>query len=225
MKHFENFLNILILSILFSCNSSTKLIEQKGWINIKENQYFDEYTRKNNNIYCGETGCRAKPMEGIDISTFKVLPGSGYAKDKNNVYYPISITCDDYTDCGVCFCDKYVINNVNTESFRYLKKDYATDGERVFFRGQEIDDCDGENVRVIDGPEYFYFISDNHHVYIHGQLFENADPLTFQFDSVKQNSSDVGWTIYIMKDKNYIWEYSPPDSILSIRQNKTKIIK
>jgi len=71
------------------------------WISINHKEKVDEYTRIDSVIYCGEIACNFPPMEGIDISTFEVLPGTNYARNKNNIFYPLTIICADFTDCVV----------------------------------------------------------------------------------------------------------------------------
>lgn len=61
------------------------------------------------------------------------MAGTKYAKDNIHVYYPLEIPCVDYEDCGVCYYGKIIIDNANPRTFKYLGKDYATDGENVFF--------------------------------------------------------------------------------------------
>lgn len=190
--------------------------ERKSWTGLREGQSIDGYTRKDNHIYCGEVGCGAKPMVGVDVVSFKVCPGSKYTKDSLHVYYPISIDCIDYATCGVCACSKYVISNLVVKDFNYLGKDYATDKVKVFFRGQELLGADGKSFRVIDGPEFFYFAVDKNKVYKHNQVFPGADPATFYYDqSDKRN--DEAWNHYNIADKRHRWLFVPPDKIKMIK--------
>ena len=187
-----------------------------SWVAIKKNESVDGYTRIGNSIYGGEISCNVEPLKDIDLNTFKVLPGTKYGKDKNYVYYPLSVTCIDYIDCGVCYYTRIVVEKANPESFRYINKEYATDGENVYFRGELIADADGKTFKVIDGPEFFYFAVDVNKVYMHENIFEEADPLTFTYDSENENNLVKGQHRYIIKDKNTVWEYIPPNSINKI---------
>jgi hypothetical protein len=190
-----------------------------GWISISDKERIDEYTRIDSVIYCGEIACDIEPMTGIDISSFEVLPGTNYARDKDNVYYPIQIICVDYVDCGVCYCSKYILDNVNRETFVYLDKEYATDGKNVYFRGELIKGADGETFKVIDGPEYFYFAVDNNTVYIHNITFSSADPATFYFDRDDERNIDTDYEHkYIIGDKNNEWEFIPPSTINRVKK-------
>lgn len=185
---------------------------KSDWITLQEGQSIDGYTRKDNRIYCGEVNCGAKPMVGVDVTSFKVYPGSKYAKDKAFVYYPISITCSDYADCGVCSCDKYTISNLSIKDFEYLGKDYATDKIKVYFRGQELEGADGKSFRVINGPKFFYFAVDKNKVYKHDEVFLGADPSTFYYDHLDKRNDEV-INHYVIADKKHKWLFIPPDKI------------
>lgn len=137
-----------------------------SWTELKEGEKIEDYYRKDDKIFCGEVNCDVKPLENIDIGTFKVAQGTKYAKDDNHVYYPIQVICIDYTDCGVCYCDKYIVEGANSKTFKTLSKDYAADNKAAFFRGEMINKVDRQTFRVIEGPEFFYFAVDKNHVYI-----------------------------------------------------------
>src|SRR5690554_7685528 len=49
--------------------------------------------------------------------------------------YPLEQPCIDYVDCGVCYYGKIIMESANPERFKYLEKEYATDGKNVYFRG------------------------------------------------------------------------------------------
>lgn len=180
------------------------------WIELKNRQTVDDYSRRKNKIYCGGTSCNADPMNGVDIATFRVMPGSGYAKDKTNVYYPLEVMCVDYTDCGVCYCTRFVVSNADPKTFDYLGKDYAMDDNKVFFRGEEIKNADPKTFRVIKGGEFFFFGVDSNAVYRHNQIFKEADPATFYYDSLNSANNE---RTFIVGDKNGKWKFTPPDRI------------
>jgi hypothetical protein len=179
------------------------------WISLNNKEKIDGYTRINDSIFGGEIACNVKPLQNIDILSFKVLAGTDYAKDKNHVYFPLEVPCVDYSDCGVCYYSKIIIDNADPETFEYLDKDYASDGKLVFFRGKLLQNADAKTFKVINGPEYFYFATDKNHVYKHSEIFKNADPVTFYYDNTTDNS-------YIIGDKNNKWKYIPPDQIIKI---------
>jgi hypothetical protein len=221
-----------ILLTLTGCNGQNKYFQPVGiidktkelankntWTYLNDNERVDGYTRIGNSIYGGEIACNVKPLKNIDIKTFKVLAGTNYARDTNNVYYPLKVPCVDFTDCGVCYYDKVIINGANSASFHYLGKDYATDGKLVFFRGLLISGADGATFKVIDGPEYFYFATDKYHVYKHDSVFNDADPSTFYYDKTNpRNKVSEYDNKYIIADKYNEWEYIPPDQINKVNK-------
>jgi hypothetical protein len=183
-----------------------------GWMDLQDGQAVDDYTRKDNHIYCGEVGCGAVPMAGVDIATFQVWPGSKYAKDKTAVYYPLHITCLDYADCGVCSCAKYRLSNLAIQDFTYLGKDYATDRVKVVFRGQVLEGADGKSFRVLKGPDFFYFALDKNKVYKHDQVFLGADPSTFYYDRFDKRNDEQS-NQYVVADRRHRWLFTPPNTL------------
>jgi hypothetical protein len=220
----------LFLLTLISCSGQAKYFQPTGiidktkeladkniWTSLNDKERVDGYTRIGDSIFGGEIACNVKPLKNIDIKSFKVLAGTQYAKDTNHVYYPLEVSCIDYTDCGVCYYGKIIIDSANPASFQYLGKDYATDGKLVFFRGQLLAGADGATFKVIDGPQYFYFATDRYHVYKHGKFFSDADPATFYYDKTDpRNKVSEYDNRFIIGDKNNEWEYIPPDQIKKI---------
>ena len=219
-----------IFLVLTSCNGQTKYFQPTGiidktkeyaqkkeWVSLGDKEQIDGYTRIGDSIFGGEIACDIKPLKNVDAKSFQILVGTGYAKDKNCVYYPINTSCIDYSDCGVCFFEQILVKNANPLSFKYLGKDYATDWKLVFFRGQLLQDADGLTFKVIDGPQYFYFATDKQNVYKHGQIFKGADPATFYYDKKDPRNIDQEFgPNYIIGDKNKKWQYVPPDSIKEV---------
>jgi hypothetical protein len=204
-----------ILTVTLASNRLGQSVNP-GWVSLQEGQSIDGYTRKDNRIYCGGVRCGAPAMAGVDASTFKVWPGSKYAKDKANVYYPLSIVCRDGATCGACFCDEYVIRDLSVNDFDYLGKDYATDGIKVFFRGEELAGADGKSFKVIDGPAFFYFAVDKSNVYEHNSVFTGADPSTFYYDPLDKRNDEV-INHSVIADKRHKWLFIPPDGIKRLR--------
>jgi hypothetical protein len=220
---------ILIICVFTSCKSQTKYFEPKGiidrtetlknkleWYTLNDKESVDKYTRIGDSIFGGEIACDVKPLSGIDLRSFKVLAGTKYAKDNNHVYYPIGISCIDYSDCGVCYYSKIIVENANPKTFSYLGKDYASDGKNVFFRGELIENVDVESFKIIDGPEYFYFATDKSNVYIHNKIFPNADAGTFYYD--KDDERNIYQSVFIVGDKNKEWKIIPPNTIKEIEK-------
>jgi len=216
-----------------NCNGQNKYFEPTGiidkteeliknkisWISLNNKERVDNYTRIGDSIFCGEIACNVKPMQGIDINTFQVWAGSQYARDKNKIYYPLQTVCKDWEDCGVCYCAKCVVENAKLSTFRYLEKDYATDGISVYFRGELIIDADGTTFKVIEGPDFFYFATDKKKVYIHEKVFEGADPMTFYYDKGdSRNSESESNPRFIIGDKDNEWEFIPPRAVKKIEK-------
>lgn len=218
------------LLTLTSCNGRAKYFQPTGiidktkelsgknlWTQLNNKERIDGYSRIGDSIFGGEIACNVSPLNNIDIHTFKVLAGTQYAKDTNHVYYPLETICNDYTDCGVCYYSKVIIESASPAFFKYLGKDYATDTKLVFFRGKLLQDTDGASFKVIEGPQYFYFATDKYHVYMHDKIFQDADPETFYYDStdLRNNVSEYD-NRYIIGDKDNEWEYIPPDQIKKV---------
>ncbi len=231
MKNLIVILTFLIF--LISCRGQNKYFEPTGivdkteeysknekiWISLKDKQSVDGYTRIGDSIFGGEIACNVEPLKGIDIKTFKVLAGTSYAKDKNNVYYPLEQPCIDYQDCGVCYYGKIIMESANPENFEYLGKEYATDGKNVYFRGELIPNADGETFKIINGPKFFYFAVDKNNVFKHNRIFKEADSETFYYDSNdKRNIVREYEHKFIIGDKNKEWEFIPPNTINEIKK-------
>lgn len=196
------------------------LVKNKAqWTSIGNKECIDGYTKIDNLIYGGEINCNVKPLEEANAQTFEVYPGSRYARDISHVYYPLMENCIDYADCGVCYYSKVVVEGASPKTFSYAGKDYAIDGNKVFYRGKILKDADGSTFSVIEGPEYFYVGKDKNHVYIHDEVFKDADPSTFHLD-LKDNRNDFTASIYVIGDKNNTWLLSAPDQIEVIKTIK-----
>ena len=229
MKQTATILVFLLLTFA-NCSGQTKDFQPTGikdrtnefsgrneWASLNDKERVDGYTRIGDSIFGGEIACNVKPLNDIDVKTFKVLAGTKFAKDINHIYYPLAEHCIDYMDCGVCYYAKIVVENAKPSTFRYLGKEYATDGDNVYFRGELLQGADGATFKVIDGPEFFFFATDKQHVYRHDQVFSGADPATFHLakDDPRNDFSQYG-SKYIIADKNKVWEYAPPIQIKEI---------
>lgn len=191
------------------------------WEKIKENSKIDEFTNTEKGIFCGENSCNVNPMQAVDKNSFEVIKGSHYARDKKNIFYPLRITCKDYTNCGVCYCTNYIIKNADRDTFIYLGKDYAKDKKNVFFRGRIIKGANSDSFRVLEGPEYFHFAADKFHVYMYNKIFTGANPETFKFMEFKKikAGNDSYREIMILTDNENTWEYDPPNDIKKVAPN------
>lgn len=201
-------------------DSKRELTKANIWISLNEKETVDGYTKLNGLIYGGEIACDVKPLEGIDVPTFQVLPGTKYARDKNHVYYPIRISCIDYTDCGVCYYADVLIAGADPATFVYLNKEYAIDNDQVYFRGEPIKGADSRTFKVIDGPEYFFFARDRSKVYYLNHYFKEADAGSFHFDPEHPlNVNSTYEHVYIVADQHNHWEFRPPGQFKKIDIN------
>src|SRR5690554_1381899 len=133
--------------------------------------------------------------------------------------YPLEQPCIDYVDCGVCYYGKIIMESANPERFKYLEKEYATDGKNVYFRGELITDADGETFKVINGPEFFFFAVDKNNVYKHKWIFKDADSGTFYFDATDDRNIINEYEYkFIIGDKSKEWEFIPPNTINEIKK-------
>jgi hypothetical protein len=195
----------------YSCSLKENIIglqsnehgELAKWTMLKNNENVGEYINQNDKLYCGSTS--SHPMENVDSNTFEVLSNSGYARDTSHVYYPIKMLCVDGTDFGYCYCVEYVLEGALPSKFKYLGKDYATDGHKVFFRGGLVPGAVGNSIQLVKGPIFLFSIKDANNVFIYKTILEAADPDSFHYWKT------VGYNTYLLKDKKHIWEFAPPN--------------
>ena len=64
--------------------NSEYTLKRTDWTFINHKEKVSEYTRIDSVIYCGEIACNFPPMKDVDIESFEILPGTDYARDKNN---------------------------------------------------------------------------------------------------------------------------------------------
>lgn len=192
-----------------------------SWVPLKEGERADSYVLMDHKIYCGEVACGVEPLDDADVRTFQVNPGSQYARDKSNVYYPLQITCVDGEDCGVCYCVKSIVEGADPEDFVYLGKDYARDDAYIFFRGRVLGTADAKTFKVLKGPnEAFFFAVDRDHVFLRETIFGEADAATFYYDSLHAANVIGKWMhVYVFRDKDHTWKYTPPDTFEKLAEN------
>jgi hypothetical protein len=226
----EKYYSIVLLIIIYGCS----IVDRRGqmqdvlqvvdtvgrWVPLREGQRIDDYVLKDQKIYCGEIACGVDAMDGVDAGTFQINSGSRYAKDKSNVYYPLQITCVDGEECGVCYCVKFVVEDANPEDFVYLGKDYAKDDASVYFRGWLLDEADVKTFKVLKGAGAFIFAVDRDHVFLRETIFTEADAATFYYDSLHAANIKGEWIhSYVLRDKDHIWKYTPPDTFEKLTEN------
>lgn len=147
---------VLAISIFYTDfylpNKGYRSIKDIGdWIVLKDSMNIDSYWRFKDSVYGADEMdvynyhdlCFLEPLK-VDAKNIEVCKGSGYARDKEHVYYPyrkIFVDYDYYPD-GLLFhgpfFDKYLIKNAHPSTFKYIGNGYGVDGRRMFYNGEEI---------------------------------------------------------------------------------------
>jgi len=145
-KNQKNTIKIICFTFLLffiSCNQSNQYKDIGKWVELKEGENIECYHKIHNKIY-GYYGDESyfkhierSPLD-VDAKTFRVCQGTKYAKDKDHVYYPIQIRCEDGDEYGGCFLTEYVVDGLISTSFKYIGNEYGTDGEKIFYKGKKI---------------------------------------------------------------------------------------
>lgn len=186
-----------------------------GWIKLPHKVCIDGYTRIDDDIYCGEINCDVDPMSGIDEETFEVYPGAGYARDKYYIYYPIEVFCFDGTNCGVCFCSKYIVI-ADRKSFEYLGNGYAKDRNSAFFRGEIIQNADALTFEIVCNLRHVYLAKDKNHVFRFDNILKDATPATFNVDTFHLGENKVK---VLAQDTLNEWIYEIDTSFFNLFMN------
>lgn len=147
----------MFLSVITSCNSSS-LVEKGDWINIKEapiscgyllykGEIYGVHVEETEEIRWDEVWSRKlknwlSPIMYADIETFEVNINDEeqfYAKDKNNVYYPVDRSLfEGYIPYSSTFEGNIVIPNADPKTFKYLGEGYAVDKSHMYYEGKKI---------------------------------------------------------------------------------------
>ena len=143
---FFRILVALTMCIVFTNCTRVKhnYVEKGNWVRRYEGETIGGYTRLGDSIYAGYADsvylyAYMWALKGVDVKSFKVCKNTGYAKDIQRVYYPLKIVCEDAEDGGGCYFEEYIIEKANPVSFKYIGDRYATDGEKLFYEGREVD--------------------------------------------------------------------------------------
>ena len=109
------------------------------------NRRVDNYYRVDKKIYWSDAECYSSTndpaVENADAETFQIAFGTGYAKDKNHVYYPLApyITDELYEYMpNLSKSPVGIVHGANPETFRCLGYGFATDGNLMFYNGEQI---------------------------------------------------------------------------------------
>ena len=135
----------IILLLLVACKPYDDYKERGYWEQLKENERIGFYWRYNDKIYAalGDSAILVKfvkPMEDVDITTFYVNKETtngmeNYAKDKNNVYYPLLVICADTDTYGYEYATEPIVKGAFPSSFRYIGDGKGTDGYTIYKYG------------------------------------------------------------------------------------------
>lgn len=140
-------LYVAILTLAFSAlscsNKSANVFDKGTWIKLENGQESDGYVLVGNEIYglyiSNIDDCHYfDPLKEVDIPSFVVCKGSGYAKDNKHVYYPLSVTCEEGTEFSGCYFEDYIVEDADPDTFKYIGNGYAVDHNNMFYEGKVI---------------------------------------------------------------------------------------
>ncbi len=160
-----------------------------------ETFYFHPGSRFANDVnfvyYSGEK------IKGSDGSTFEfVVPGYGYAKDKNQVYRGIHSGPDENGNV--------LVEGADSETFENLMDGYYFDKNNVYFlHGKLVPGADPESFGEVEGSKGIYYF-DRNNVYRLGEALEGSDPGTFEllFFGKQSNAYYLPKNMYSKDSKN-----------------------
>lgn len=85
---------------------------------------------------------RQTKLHGVDIETFRVCKGSGYAKDKNHIYNPedwIRLKTPGIEGLDIYAAKEIAIEEADVPSFRYIGDGFAIDKSNMYSDGTIVD--------------------------------------------------------------------------------------
>lgn len=144
---------------------------------------------------------KGKPIDESDANSFELVEGR-FAKDKNHVYHmgrrlsdnPESFQIIDYDsryakDKDMAYywwgigkpSEIDTLEQIIADDFNLLSDFRATDGERVFWHGQELPNADPATFKVIDHN----YSADKDLIYYKNKIICKADPSTFSIFETK----------------------------------------
>ena len=134
---------IIIFLMILSCthNGYEEAIDNGSWVHLGNREREGWYLRVDNYIYGSdvtEIKCCIKynkPLKGVDANTFEAEQNSDYAKDKNHVYYPLQVRCEDWLkdDEEGCYNSCYFMEHLIKGG-----DGYAVDRRHMYDEGREI---------------------------------------------------------------------------------------
>lgn len=144
----KNSFYVLLLVTLVSCTNKevpADFVGQGEWKSLDNLEYHDYYVKFQDHIYGVDLGTSIQTEYmwydtlKVDTSTFEYNTASDYTKDKNKVYYPITVECiESDVYLGACVLREYVVEGADPETFRYIGDEYAIDKDNMYFKGVRI---------------------------------------------------------------------------------------
>ena len=136
-----------------------------SWINIADNSGsgYSRYILEDGKIIeligIGED---KEVVAWADVATFQIVPGTIYARDKNNLY-----------------ADREVLTNFDRQTFEVLNIHYVKDKNGIYYYNYKnvipLVGVDTASFHVFD----LFFAKDKKNVYLRSKIFEWVDPTTF----------------------------------------------
>ena len=133
---------LIVGSVLLYYANMPQIVDKGEWVKLHKNQRINGYLRIGNQIYGGDIDlCFLKyftPLKNVDAQTFEVCKNSGYARDKNHVYYPI---CEIYYEgdtWGGSQFKEYIVVGASPKTFIFLGDDYGIDGYAMYQSGVKV---------------------------------------------------------------------------------------
>ena len=178
------------------------------------------YFLQNDQPYCSSSNLQ---LTGADAKTMVVASTTGYAKDKNNVYFychliqgadPNSFMLslvDDWhysKDQNHIYYDGSAIMGADQTSFEgtsTTSSEYAKDKNNVYYKGVAMAGVDPATFSLgltQDGSVFTDYPKDKNHVYYNGSIVPNADPQTF----VALGYGLIADIERYGKDKNHVYQ-------------------
>lgn len=133
----------ILASLITSCTNRNNFVDNGNWIKLDEDIKHKFYHRINDTIIIGlikpwEYNYNLIRMHEVDIATFEVCEGSGYARDCNHVYFPILQRCYDDAPFDGIFVE-YYLTEADPKTFKYIGNEYGADKRNMFHWGTKID--------------------------------------------------------------------------------------
>lgn len=134
-----------------------------------------------------------KPVAGADQSSFEILGLTGFAKDKNKVYY-YGVEAPEYDVATFALLDADDNDLVKDKNGVYAKFPYSQGWTGIPYA--KIEGADPATYEVV-GQQY---AKDKNHAYAYDSVIEGADPATFELVPGDANNSFI-WT----RDENHVY--------------------